>query len=128
MIDQQRLLKTLLSSLIVIVIGCTGKKNHESTMYINIYGKSKQRITVQLNKKTVYDKRDSMTRLIEVTRGPFVLNEKDVQIHYQIDNKDTTITFPLKNKNYVSIGYSDIRKEFQFTTADSLHFFNSRTD
>jgi hypothetical protein len=128
MVDQQRFLRTCLSSILMILVSCGHKENYNNAIYINIYGKCKQQIIVKLDKKTIYDKRINATHLIEVTRGPFTLNEKDVKIHYQIDDKDTSFIFQLKNKNYVSIGYSDIRNEFQFMISDSLHFFNSRID
>jgi len=97
-------------------------------LYLNIYGKCKQEILVKFDKKVIYHKRINATHLLEEQTGPFILKEKEVEIFYKIDDKDTSFVFPLKSKNYASIGYSDIRKEFQFTLSDSLHFFHSRID
>lgn len=126
---QQHLLKALLGSVFLIIFNsCSHKQGERNSIYITIYGKIHDRMTVKFDRDIIYDKRIKTNHLLEVTRGPFIINKDKVIIYYNIDNKDTSVTFSLKKSNYVTIGYSEIRHEFQFAISDSTQFFNSRID
>ncbi len=127
--DLKNLQRIVISSLLLIMLTTCGHKNgHSNSVYIDIYGRCKEQITVKLDDDIIFDKKMKAEKLLEVTRGPLILKKEKVKIYYRIDDKDTSFTFVLKQNNYLSIGYSEFRKEFQFGIRDSLHFFKSRID
>jgi hypothetical protein len=80
-------------------------------------------------KKIVFDSLiNTKNGLLEVRRGPFLINDSEIEISFQVDNKDTIFTYTLQKQNYWSVGYSETRHEFQFMVSDSVDFFNSRID
>ena len=117
---------TALNSILLILIAAFSGRNHDNgkTLYLDVYGRCEESIVASLDKHIVFERRiDSKRELIEVRRGPYYYDGEQIELSLAVDGKDTTFTYPLKEKNYWSIGYSKIRNEFQFTISDSTDFF-----
>ncbi|GAA3968828.1 hypothetical protein GCM10022210_17110 [Mucilaginibacter dorajii] len=109
---------------------CTPKQQYSNSVYINIYGKyvNKERVVVKIDDDVIYNEISNTRQFSEVTQGPLTLNKRQIKIYFAVNGKDTSLVFPLKKQNYLNIGYSDIKHQFQFYSLDSTHFFNSKTD
>lgn len=128
MTDQQfQMGRLIISVLLLMLSSCTGKSSR-STVYVSIYANSDKRVILTFDGKVIFDRKTPTSQKVEVVRGPIIIDKKDIEIHYLVDEKDTTIMYRLKPKNYINILYSDSRNEFQFGTTDSVSFFNSRID
>jgi hypothetical protein len=126
---QHRLKIILLSSLILFVYSsCSQKQRYKNSVYIDVYGDFKQRVIVKIDDDIIFDKKVDTHHTLDVIRGPLLLDKEKVKIFFSIDNKDTSVIFNLKKNNYLYIGHSDLRHEFQFYPSDSIKFFHSRID
>jgi len=111
-----------------IFCSCSQRNQYKNRVYIDIYGNYKDRATVKFDNDVIFDKKVNSRRFLDVIRGPIVLNKAEIKIYFSIDSKDTSLIFSLKKNNYLFIGHSDIRHEFQFYPTDSIKFFHSKTD
>jgi len=108
--------------LIFFIVGsCESKHPIQNEVYIGIYGRPKNYIEVKIDDQIVYKEDTTTNRLIEIDRGPILVHKDEAVFFLAVDDKDTDFSYPLKKKNYFNIGYSSIRKEFQFTIDDSVH-------
>lgn len=124
-----RLKIMLLSSMFLIICSsCSQEKHYKNSVYVDIYGDYKERAIVKFDDDVIFDKKVNSHHSLDVIRGPFILNKGEIRIYFSIDNKDTSLVFSLKKNNYLYIGHSDFRHEFQFYPTDSIKFFHSRID
>jgi hypothetical protein len=114
--------------ILLIIMSCETKHSMTNKIYIGLYGRPKNRIEVRIDDQVLYRKDTTVTKLLEIDRGPITVHKDQAVFFLAVDNKDTLFTYPLKQNNYFNIGYSEIRGEFQFTVYDSINFFNSRMD
>ena len=117
--------------LLIFLILCScgqGQKKEPKMIYLGLYGHASQHVILKLDDKVVYTKKFAKLEDFTAQIEPIVTTNDKVKITFINDNKDTSFVFLLKAKNYNFLGYSKFRKEFQFTSSDSVHFFNSRID
>ena len=125
----QRTKIMLLSSMFLIICSsCRQEKNYKNSVYIDIYGDYKKRALVKFDDDVIFDQSVNSHHSLDVIRGPLILNKTEIKIYFSIDNKDTSLIFSLKKNNYLFIGHSDLKNEFQFYPSDSIKFFHSRID
>lgn len=115
---------------VLFAFSCSGSRQDGSKLlYLDIYGDCEERIVLSLDHDKIYEKRIyAKQQSVEVRRGPFYFDSDDIEISLEVDGKDTTFVYPLKDRNYWSVGYSKLRNEFQFGIYDSTNFFFPKPD
>jgi hypothetical protein len=118
----------LIMLIYLLLISCSPKQHYKSSVYINVYGDFKEQVILKLDKDIVLSKRISPAKWVslDAIRGPIHYSKDKIKIYFSIDGKDTSFIYPLKSVNYISVGYSNRRHEFQFTLPDSANFFMPR--
>jgi hypothetical protein len=117
--------------LLILLILCScgqGQKKESKRIYLELYGHASQHVVLKLDGKVVYSKEFAKLEDFTAQIEPIITTNDKVKITFINDNKDTSFVFSLKAKNYNFLGYSKFRKEFQFTSSDSVSFFNSKID
>ena len=123
------LLRIVLNSLLLIFcISCSQNQPYKNSVYVNLYGNFKKQATLKFDGNIVYEKRVKSNQSwdLDATRGPFHFDKDEISVYFSIDGKDTSFTYPLKKVNYISVGYSNRRHEFQLSLSDSTQFYMPR--
>ena len=121
-----RLLIIALNSLLLILgISCSQNQHYKSSVYVNVYGDFKKQATLKFDNDIIYNKKGDSNQIfnLDAIRGPFYIDKDKIKISFSIDGKDTSFIYSLKKVNYIGVGYSIRRHEFQFYLSDSTHFF-----
>jgi hypothetical protein len=125
-------LKALISfTFIVTMCNCEQSKtqNDNNILYLELYGNCEKCVKLSIDEEVIFDiDTNTHNRLMSIRKGPLSFNHDEIMIRLFVDQKDTTFRVPLERHNYWLIGYSKIRKEFQFTTYDSTQFFHPVLD
>jgi len=125
---RRQLIITINSLLLILCISCSQKQLGKNVVYVNVYRDLKKSATLKFDDDVIYDKKGNANPNfdLDVIRGPFHFDKDKIKIHFSIDGKDTSFIYPLKKVNYISVGYSNRRHEFQFSLQDSTQFFMPR--
>lgn len=107
---------------------CEQNQHYKNAVYIDLYGDFKKQATLKIDGNIIYDKKNYRNKKIDLDeiRGPVYFDKEKIKIDFAIDGKDTSFYYTLKKINYVSVGYSNYRHEFQFMLSDSAQFFMPR--
>lgn len=89
--DPRRLLRKILNSIsFVIMISCRNNSASILHVYINIYGKFYNHMSLKFDNRVIYENRVLKHNLTEEIIGPFEIYRDSIKVNFSIDNRDTS--------------------------------------